>query len=110
MQLFTILPSWVWIIVSAVFFAGGEFLSKRFALNPGWSLLILFIVVDVISAMAWLPAIFERNQLSITGVIWSIVSLMATVLVGILVFNEKLTALQTIGLFMGFVAVVLLSL
>jgi multidrug transporter EmrE-like cation transporter len=70
----------------------------------------LFIIVDLISATTWIPAIFEKNQLSITGVIWSIVSLMATVLVGILIFDEKLTIIQAIGLFVGLISVIMLSL
>jgi multidrug transporter EmrE-like cation transporter len=110
MQALTFLPSWAWICISAIFFACGEFLSKKFALNPGWTVFALFIIVDLISATTWIPAIFEKNQLSITGVIWSIVSLMATVLVGILIFDEKLTIIQAIGLFVGLISVIMLSL
>ena len=110
MSFFTIIPSWLWIVVSAIFFGIGEFVSKKFALNPGWSLFLLFLAVDIISAAAWIPAIFEKNQLSITGVIWSIVSLMATVAIGIFAFQEKVTLIQSIGLATGLVSVVLLSL
>jgi len=109
MAIFTVIPAWIWIAVSAIFFALGEFVSKKFALNPGWTLFITFLIVDIISASTWIPAIFEKNQLSITGVIWSVVSLIATVLIGLLVFNEKLTMIQSIGLVIGFVSVVLLS-
>ena len=110
MSFFTIIPSWLWIVISAIFFGIGEFVSKKFALNPGWSLFFLFLAVDIISAAAWIPAIFEKNQLSITGVIWSIVSLMATVAIGIFAFQEKLTLIQSIGLAAGLVSVILLSL
>ncbi len=109
MFIFTIIPYWVWISLSAIFFGIGEFLSKKFAMNPGWALFSIFILVDILSAVAWLPAIFEKNQLSITGVIWSIVSLMATVAIGVLAFNEELTLTQCIGLATGLVSVVLLS-
>ena len=110
MEIFTTIPFWVWIIISAIFFAFGEFLSKKFALNPGWMLFLIFIIVDVISASAWIPAIFEKNQLSVTGVIWSIISLMATVTIGVLAFKEKLTLTQSIGLVLGLLAVIFLSL
>ena len=109
MQIFTIIPFWIWIVLSAIFFALGEFFSKKFALNPGWTLFALFIIVDLVSAAAWLPAIFEKNQLSTTGVIWSIISVAATVLIGILAFSEKLTIIKCIGLAFGLVSVVLLS-
>jgi len=108
MELFILLPAWAWIIISAIFFAFGEFLSKEFALNPGWALFSAFILVDILSAAAWLPAIFEKSQLSVTGVVWSIVSLMATVAIGILVFNEKITTTQSVGLILGLASVILL--
>ncbi len=110
MTFLTIVPFWVWIAVSAIFFAFGEFISKKFALNPGWTIFIAFLIVDLISASAWIPAIFEKNQLSITGVIWSIISLIATVLMGILIFNEKLSLVHLIGIFVGLISVILLSL
>ena len=109
METLVLIPSWAWIAISAIFFAFGEFLSKKFALNAGWTIFILFLIVDIISAAAWIPAIFEKNQLSITGVIWSIVSLIATVAIGILIFHEKLTPTQMVGLVLGFIAVVMLS-
>jgi len=110
MQLFTGIPMLAWLVLSGLFFAAGEFFSKRFALVPGVGLFLLIILVDVLSVTAWLPAIFERSQLSVTGVIWSVISLMLTVVIGVLFFQERLTLLQSLGLLAGFVSVVLLSL
>ena len=109
MEILTIIPSWIWITISTILFAFGEFLSKEFALNPGWKFFTFFMIINTVSAAAWIPAIFEKNQLSITGVIWSIVSLIATVAVGLLIFHEKLTPTQSVGLALGVIAVILLS-
>ena len=35
----------IWLIFAALFFALGEFLSKRFALNPNLTLVIIILVV-----------------------------------------------------------------
>ena len=110
MYFLEMIPFWVWIVISSIFFGLGEFLSKKFALNPGWALFLTFLIVDTISASAWIPAIFEKSQLSTTGVIWSIVSLLATVTIGVLAFNEKLTLIQSAGIVMGLISVTLLSL
>jgi multidrug transporter EmrE-like cation transporter len=110
MSIFTVIPGWIWIIISGLFFAAGEFLSKKFALNPGWGIFIFIILVDIASITAWLPAIFQKNELSTTGVIWSIVSLILTAAIGILLFGEKLTMIKILGFFLGAVAVALLSL
>ncbi len=109
MTIFTAIPAWIWLVISGLFFAAGEFLSKKFALNPGWGIFAFIILVDIASITAWLPAIFQKNQLSTTGVVWSIVSLILTVSIGILMFGEKLTMIKVLGLFLGAIAVVLLS-
>lgn len=70
----------------------------------------LIIVVDVISVTTWLPAIFEKNQLSITGVIWSLASIMATIMVGMIVFGEEMTLIQLLGCIAAVVSITLLSL
>ncbi len=72
-----------WLVLSALFFAFGEFLSKKFALSPKITLVFLIILVYSLGTLAWLPAILQKNQLSIVGTIWSVMSLLATVLIGV---------------------------
>ena len=103
-------PPIVWLVTSGIFFAFGEFFSKKFALHPGMSLMIYLIIVDVVSLLAWIPAIMEKQQLSIIGTLWSVISLVLTVLIGVLVFGEKLNALSIAGIIFAFISVVLLSL
>jgi len=100
----------VWLILSAIFFAIGEFLSKKFALNPNWILVIIILLVYSIGVLFWLPAILQRNSLSIVGTIWSVMSLLATILIGVLIFKEKLSLAGMIGIVFAFAAIILLSL
>ncbi len=100
----------VWLALSGVFFAIGEFLSKKFALNPKGVLIICILAIYSLGVLAWLPAILQRNQLSIVGTIWSVLSLLTTVLIGVLIFGERLSAIGIIGIIMAVMAVVLLSL
>lgn len=98
-----------WLVLSAVFFAAGEFCSKKFALAPkaGWVALIL--TAYILGTLAWLPAILQKNQLSIVGTIWSVLSLLATVSIGVIIFNEKLNLAGIFGILTAFVSIVLLS-
>lgn len=98
-----------WLIISAMFFAGGEFLSKKFALNPKVSFLVLIMLTYGLSELTWLPAIVQKNSLSITGTIWSVLSLCITVLIGILVFGEKLTKIGIAGIITALISIILLS-
>lgn len=99
-----------WLILSALFFAVGEFMSKKFALAPKFSWVLFILVAYSFGTLAWLPAILQKNSLSIAGTIWSVMSLFATVLIGVLVFGEKLNTIGMMGIFAAVVAIVLLSL
>ena len=99
----------IWLIISALFFAGGEFLSKKFALNPKPAYIIYILIFYSLGVLAWLPAILQKNQLSIVGTIWSVLSLLTTILIGVLLFNEKINATGALGIFFALMAIILLS-
>ena len=99
----------IWLAVSALFFATGEFLSKKFALNPNITLVVMILLVYSVSVLLWLPAILQKNQLSVVGTIWSVLSLLITVLIGVLIFGEKLSFTGLIGIILAFVAIIFLS-
>jgi multidrug transporter EmrE-like cation transporter len=99
----------VWLVVSALFFATGEFLSKKFALGPTWTTFVFILMVYLLGVLAWLPAIVQKNRLSIVGTIWSVLSLLATVLIGTVLFREKLGILGVVGVVTAVISVVLLS-
>jgi multidrug transporter EmrE-like cation transporter len=96
-------------VLSALFFAVGEFWSKKFALNPKISYVLLIVAIYILGTLAWLPAILQKNSLSIAGAIWSVMSLFATVLIGILMFGEKLSLVGVAGMITAIIAIVLLS-
>ncbi len=99
----------IWLIISALFFAFGEFLSKKFALTPSLSYIILIVAIYALGTLSWLPAILQKNQLSIVGSIWSVLSLVATVSIGILIFGEKLNVAGIVGIIFAAIAIALLS-
>lgn len=98
-----------WLLISALFFAFGEFLSKKFALAPSWQYVLLITFIYMLGTLAWLPAILQKKQLSIVGAIWSVISLLATVLIGILIFKEHLSLIGIVGIILAFVSFFLLS-
>ena len=100
----------IWLVLSALFFACGEFFSKKFALHPTPSFVALILTAYILGTLAWLPAILQKNQLSIVGTIWSVLSLLATVSIGVLIFSEKLNWFSGAGILTAIIAIVLLSL
>jgi len=100
----------IWLIFSSLFFAVGEFLSKKFTLNPNLVLVIIIVVVYSVSVLLWLPAILQKNQLSVVGVMWSVISLLITILIGTIIFGEKLNMLSILGIIFAIISTILLSL
>ena len=103
------IPYLVWLFVSAGFFAIGEVLSKRFAHGPTVTGLLVLLVVYSCGTLAWLPALLQKNTLTITGTLWSVLSLLMTVAIGILGFQEPITPRVLVGILLACATVVCLS-
>ena len=109
MNVLLAVPYIIWLVLSALCFAVGEYFSKKFGLAPGWLYVGCVLASYIMGTLFWLPAIIQNNQLSIVGAMWSVMSLLATVLIGVLIFGEHLSTLAIAGIVLGFVSVFLLS-
>ena len=109
MTLLLKVPLWIWLAWSALFFAGGEYLSKVWVLNPSWKTVALLVGMYVLGVLCWLPALMHKNELAVLGTIWLLLGLMATVAIGLLVFHETVSLVQWSGIILGMVAIVLLA-
>lgn len=87
-------PAIIWLILSALFFAGGEFLSKKWGMKPGLVITLLIIFTYALGTVTWLPALLYKNQLAVMGTLWLLLATMATMLIGVLVYHESLTTAQ----------------
>ena len=103
------LPPLVWLIGSGAFFAIGEFLSKKYVMSPHLSLLLLLVSMYVIGALLWLPALMQQKDLSLTGTLWSVISLCMTVAIGVLLFHESLNTLRIVGMAFAIISIVILT-
>jgi small multidrug resistance pump len=99
----------IWLIFSGIAFAIGEFWSKKFALEPKIINALWVFAAYIAGTSFWLPAILEKNQLSIVGTMWSVLGLLATILIGILIFREKLNLYGIAGILLAIISVILLS-
>ena len=109
MKIPSALPTFVWLLISAIFFAVGEYLSKKFAIQPGWKNLIMVCSAYLLGTLAWLPAIMKTNQLASTGTAWLLLSLMATLAIGLGIFHEKVNSYQVAGIVLAVIALILLN-
>jgi multidrug transporter EmrE-like cation transporter len=100
----------VWLALSALCFAGGEYLSKVYIINPRLGTLVVLVASYCSGVFLWLPALRQRPELAVTGTIWSVVTMLMTVAIGVFIFGEALSTTRVIGIVLAMIAVALLSL
>jgi multidrug transporter EmrE-like cation transporter len=61
-------------------------------------------------ALVWIPALKQRPNLAVTGTLWSVMTLLMTVGIGVFVFGESFGLYKAIGIVLAVGAVILLSL
>jgi multidrug transporter EmrE-like cation transporter len=98
----------VWLVLSGLFFAGGEYLSKSYVLTPRPLVLLCLIILYMVGALLWLPALKQKPDLAVTGTLWSVITLLMTVAIGVIAFGEVLSMSRILGIALAVVAVILL--
>ena len=102
-------PAVGWLLLSAIFFAGGEYLSKLWAKDPSGKATVFVVATYALGTLTWMPALLHKNELAIMGTAWLLLATVATVAIGVFVFGEPLSAKQLIGIALALVALVLLA-
>lgn len=103
------LPPWGWLSLSVAFYAVGEYISKTWANSPTTLEVICVMAASALSALLWLPALFSENRLALMGTSWLVLATATTVILGVVVFGERLSAVQWGGVIFAIVAFILLS-
>ena len=78
-------------------------------MSPHLSLLLLLVSMYVFGALLWLPALMQQKDLSLTGTLWSVISLCMTVAIGVLLFYEALNGMRMIGIVFAVASIVILT-
>ena len=103
--------NWIkWYIASMFFYVIAEYYSKCYANKANWMLLILISVCYGINGAFWLPALKENNSLTIMSTIWAISYCIFSIAIGMILFNETISIVQSIGVLLGITAVILMCL
>ena len=81
-------------MLTASFYAKGEYFSKLWAINPTVGIFLQVVMCYSFAALAWLPALLHKNEITIMGASWLLLATFVTVIIGFFVFSESLTALH----------------
>ena len=97
-----------WVFLAICFYSVGEYYSKKWNDFGGWWFLLLTFIGYNINVCFWLPALKVKGTLALTGLIWMLGAIVASVLLGVCIFDEKFTTSQWIGTVLLVVSCVLL--
>ena len=103
-------PKWLYyLLLLVVFELLADVLAKQFAVSGKLVFAILAIVGFIAANTAWLISLRTGAELSKGAVLFSVLSGIGAVLIGVFAYHEKTTPYQIIGLILGIAAIAFLS-
>lgn len=104
-------PRWLYFLLLLVAFELlADVLSKQFAISGKYVFALLAILGFIAANTAWLISLRTGAELSKGAVLFSVLSGIGAVVIGIFVYHEKANPYQLIGLALGIAAIAFLSL
>ena len=105
------MPSkWVFFLLLLVAFELiADVLAKQFAISGKPAFAVLSIAGFVAANTAWLASLRTGAELGRGAILFSVLSAIGAVFIGLVIYHEKASSLQLVGLVLGVVAVALLS-
>ena len=103
-------PKWLYFLLGLVAFELiSDVFAKQFALSGKLVFAALAIAGFIAANLAWLIALRTGAELSKGAILFSVLSGIGAVLIGLLVFHEKVSPYQLVGLALGVAAIAFLS-
>jgi multidrug transporter EmrE-like cation transporter len=103
-------PKWLFFLLLLVAFELlADILAKQFSLNGRILFALLALLGFLAANTAWLISLRTGAELGKGAVLFSVLSGIGAVMIGVLVYHEKTTPWQLIGLGLGIAAIAFLS-
>jgi multidrug transporter EmrE-like cation transporter len=104
------LRKWMWFLLLLVTFELlADVLAKQFAISGDLWLAVGAIACFLLANISWLVSLRSGAELSTGMVIFSVLSSIGAVLIGLVVYHEELGTYGIFGLALGILAIALLS-
>ena len=98
------------LIFSAVVQSVGDYLSEHWTLHFSWWALLGVFFTYNLATVGWLSLLKCQGKLSTTNALWSLVSVVISLIIGVVAFHETLSVTQWIGIGFALISMVLLKL
>ena len=105
-----LLPKWLYFLLLLVAFElVADILAKQFAVSGKFVFAVLAILGFIAANTAWLITLRTGAELSRGAILFSVLSGIGAVLIGLFIYHEKVSPYQVIGLALGVAAIAFLS-
>jgi multidrug transporter EmrE-like cation transporter len=103
-------PTWLtFVLILVVFELIADVLAKQFALNGKPFIAVLSILGYVAANIAWIISLRNGGELGKGAILFAALSGIIAVVIGVLVYRVKASPYQFIGMGLGIMAIVFLS-
>ena len=103
-------PKWLYFLLLLVAFElVADILAKQFAVSGKYVFAVLAIVGFIAANTAWLISLRIGAELSRGAILFSVLSGIGAVLIGLFIYHEKVSPYQAIGPALGIAAIAFLS-
>lgn len=103
------LPVWLLLCFSAMGVVMGDYFAKAWSINHKTLFLVAGFIGYFVSSFFYIPTLL-REGLVVTSVVWSLLGIIGFLFIGLAVFHETLTTLQILGVVIGLIALIVLTL
>ncbi len=95
------------ILLIVIFESVGQYHIKKSKINNSMIFLIIgFLSYGVVCIL--LKKCYDFNGMGITNFVWSVLSIVSVLMIGVLAFNEKITKTDIIGIFLSIIGLYLI--
>jgi drug/metabolite transporter (DMT)-like permease len=96
------------LILLIIFESLADIFAKEYSLKGHWYFWLAGIIGYIIANIFWLSAIKNGSGLGRGAIIFSVVSAILAIIIGIYFYNESTNKIQLIGIFLGVISLVLI--
>jgi multidrug transporter EmrE-like cation transporter len=108
-DLFSKIPVVVLLLLSASSVILGDLFGKYWSTNSKTAFFVLALIAYFLSGVFYIPTLL-RQGLVISSLVWSILSIVGFLFIGFVIFHETVTTIQLVGIILGIISLVLVSL
>lgn len=102
-------PPIILILLAASSTIMGDFFGKYWSLHPGRQIFFILALLGYLgSGLLYTPVLLKQG-LVISSILWSVLTTVGFITIGVIVFHESLNLWQTIGVTLGIVSLLILT-